>query len=55
MQSVQQLENKVKELVSLLEAFNELNSNIEIQEVFENILLQMIQVVGAEAVQLGRR
>lgn len=49
MQSVQQLENKVKELVRLLEAFKELNSNIEIQEVFENILLQMIQVIGAEA------
>jgi putative nucleotidyltransferase with HDIG domain len=49
MENIQQLENKVKELVSLLEAFKQLNSNIEIQDVFQNILLQMVQVVGAEA------
>jgi HD-GYP domain-containing protein (c-di-GMP phosphodiesterase class II) len=38
-----------KELISLLEAFKELNSNIEIKEVFQNIILQMVQVVEAEA------
>lgn len=43
------LENKVNELTSLLEAFKQLNSNIEIQEVFHNILLQMVTVVKAEA------
>lgn len=43
------LEHKVQELLSLLEAFKQLNSNIEIDDVFQNILLQMVQVVGAEA------
>lgn len=43
------LENKVNELTSLLEAFKQLNSNIEQQEVFHNILSQMITVVKAEA------
>ena len=45
----QQLENKVTELTNLLEAFKQLNSHIEIQDVFENILWQMITVVKAEA------
>lgn len=49
MNHIRELENKVQELVSLLEAFKELNSNIEIKEVFQNILLQMVQVIGAEA------
>ncbi|MER2108880.1 MAG: HD domain-containing phosphohydrolase [Solibacillus sp.] len=47
--NIQQLENKVSELTNLLEAFKQLNSHIEIQEVFENILWQMVTVVKAEA------
>jgi putative nucleotidyltransferase with HDIG domain len=46
---IQELEHQVQELLSLLEAFKKLNSNIEIQDVFQNILLQMVQVVGAKA------
>lgn len=49
MEYIQQLENKVQELISLLNAFQELNSNIEIEEVFQNILLQMVKVIKAEA------
>jgi putative nucleotidyltransferase with HDIG domain len=49
MERIQELEHKVDELLSLLEAFKELNSNIAINDVFENILLQMVHVVGAEA------
>lgn len=49
MERIQELEKKVQELYSLLEAFKKLNSDIAIQDVFENILLQMVQVVGAEA------
>lgn len=43
------LENKVNELTSLLEAFKQLNSNIALQEVFNNILVQTVTVVKAEA------
>lgn len=49
MTKIKELESKVQELVTLLEASNQLNSNIEMGEVLENILLQMVQVVGAEA------
>lgn len=49
MTQITDLELKVQELVTLLEASNQLNSNIEMSEVLENILLQMVQVVGAEA------
>ncbi|MGI2327113.1 HD domain-containing phosphohydrolase [Planococcus sp. YIM B11945] len=49
MTSIKKLELKVQELLSLLEAFKHLNSNIEMDDVFQNILLQMVQVVGAEA------
>ncbi|WKA53410.1 GAF and HD-GYP domain-containing protein [Planococcus shixiaomingii] len=49
MTSIKNLELKVQELLSLLEAFKQLNSNIELDDVFENILLQMVQVVAAEA------
>ncbi|WP_246943901.1 GAF and HD-GYP domain-containing protein [Bacillus pinisoli] len=49
MERIHELENKVQELYSLLEAFKKLNSDLAIQDVFENILLQMVQVVGAEA------
>lgn len=46
---MQLLQNKVNELTNLLEAFKQLNSHIEIQDVFENILWQMMIVVKAEA------
>lgn len=49
MTEIKNLELKMNELLSLLEAFKQLNSNIEIEEVFENILYQMVHVVGAEA------
>ncbi|WP_456277276.1 HD-GYP domain-containing protein [Bacillus sp. AK128] len=49
MELIRELEHKIEELYSLLEAFKKLNSNIAIQDVFENILYQMVQVVGAEA------
>ncbi|WP_170008121.1 GAF and HD-GYP domain-containing protein [Bacillus fonticola] len=49
MDAIKELELKVEELSSLLEAFKELNSNIEIEEVFQNILLQMVKVIKAEA------
>lgn len=49
MTEIKDLELKMNELLSLLEAFKQLNSNIEIEEVFENILYQMVHVVGAEA------
>ncbi|MEH6938156.1 HD domain-containing phosphohydrolase [Bacillus sp. JJ664] len=40
---------KETELLSLLEAFKQLNSNIEINEVFQDIILQMVNLVDAEA------
>jgi len=43
------LEKKIDELTSLLNAFKQLNSNIELRDVFHNILEQMIIVVKAEA------
>lgn len=46
------LEKKVDELKSLLEAFKQLNSNIELRDVFHNILLQTVHVVKAEAATL---
>lgn len=49
MVSIEELERKVQELMCLLEAFKQLNSNIELEEVFQDILLQTVQVVGAEA------
>jgi putative nucleotidyltransferase with HDIG domain len=49
MTQVKELELKVQELLSLLEAFKQLNSNIGLDDVFQNILLQMVQVVDAEA------
>lgn len=42
-------EMKIQQLMSLLEASKQLNSNLEIEEVFQNILLQMVTVIGAEA------
>ncbi|TWT04492.1 HD domain-containing protein [Planococcus sp. CPCC 101016] len=49
MTQLKDLESKIQELVTLLEASKQLNSNIEMEEVLENILLQMVQIVGAEA------
>ncbi len=49
MQDTRNLEQRVQELMSLLEAFKQLNSNIEIEDVFQNILLQMVNVLDAEA------
>ena len=49
MTQITDLEFKVQELVTLLEASKQLNSNIEMEEVLEDILLQMVQIVGAEA------
>lgn len=49
MAETNELQHKVQELMSLLEAFKQLNSNIEIQDVFEDILLQMVNVIRAEA------
>lgn len=42
-------EMKIQQLLSLLEASKQLNSNLEIEDVFQNILLQMVTVIGAEA------
>lgn len=44
-----ELQHEIQELMSLLEAFKQLNSNLEIQDVFEDILLQMVKVISAEA------
>ncbi|PKH08565.1 HD domain-containing phosphohydrolase [Planomicrobium sp. MB-3u-38] len=49
MERVENLELQVQELLKLLEAAKQLNSNLEIEEVFQNILLQMVTMVGAEA------
>ncbi|XKE94928.1 HD domain-containing protein [Metaplanococcus flavidus] len=49
MERVENLEMQVQELLKLLEAAKQLNSNLEIEEVFQNILLQMVTMVGAEA------
>lgn len=46
------LEKKVDELKNLLEAFKQLNSNIELRDVFHNILLQTVNIVKAEAATL---
>ncbi|MDN3450118.1 HD domain-containing protein [Planococcus sp. APC 3906] len=49
MQETMELEQRIQEVMSLLEAFKQLNSNIEIEDVFQDILLQMVNVLGAEA------
>lgn len=49
MEKAEEFTYKETELLSLLEAFKQLNSNIEINEVFENIILQMVNLVDAEA------
>lgn len=52
MNKFQALEKQVSELLELLDIFTGMNSNIEIQVVFQNILMQMVQIVGAEAVTI---
>ncbi|WP_430789886.1 HD domain-containing phosphohydrolase [Virgibacillus flavescens] len=52
MSQIEPLENKVNELIGLFDAFKEINAHIEIQEVFQNILLQMVRIVDAEAATL---
>lgn len=49
MDRITQLENRVQELTSLLDAAKELNSAIEIEEVLSSVLRQMVRVVKAEA------
>lgn len=49
MERIAELEERVQELLSLLDASKQLNANLAIEEVFQNILLQMVEVVGAEA------
>lgn len=49
MERVAELEERVQELLSLLDASKQLNANLAIEEVFQNILLQMVEVIGAEA------
>jgi HD-GYP domain-containing protein (c-di-GMP phosphodiesterase class II) len=49
MDRITQLENRVQELTTLLEAAKELNSAIEIEEVLSSVLRQMVRVVKAEA------
>lgn len=49
MERIAELEGRVQELLSLLDASKQLNANLAIEEVFQRILLQMVEVVGAEA------
>lgn len=49
MKHTENLEMQVQELLTLLEAAKQLNSNLEIEDVFQSILLQMVTVIGAEA------
>lgn len=46
MEQIAELEGKVQELLSLLDASKQLNSNLAIEEVFQNILLQMVEVLS---------
>ncbi len=49
MDNFEEIEYKVQNLLNLLEAFKQLNSNIELEEVFQNVLHQTIRVIDAEA------
>lgn len=49
MEQLLKSELKIQQLMSLLEATKKLNSNLEIEDVFRNILLQMVTIIGAEA------
>lgn len=42
MTQLKELESKVQELVMLLEASKQLNSNLEMGEVLQSVLLQMV-------------
>lgn len=49
MNETQQLERRIQELMALWDASKELNSHLEQDKVFDNILQQMMHVIGAEA------
>lgn len=49
MNEIQEYSYKYTELINLLEAFKELNTNIEINEVFQDILFQMVNLIDTEA------
>ncbi|MEZ0480685.1 HD domain-containing phosphohydrolase [Planococcus sp. SSTMD024] len=49
MNETQQLKQRIQELMALWDASKELNSHLEQDKVFDNILQQMIHVIGAEA------
>jgi len=49
MEDTKQLEQRMHELMTLWDASKQLNSHLELDKVFDNILWQMVQVIGAEA------
>ncbi|MGM0898354.1 MAG: HD-GYP domain-containing protein [Bacillota bacterium] len=49
MNDITQLEQRIQELMALWDASKELNSHIELDKVFDNILGQMMHVIGAQA------
>lgn len=49
MEDTKQLEQRMQELMTLWDASKQLNSQLELEKVFDNILWQMVQVIGAEA------
>lgn len=49
MNETEQLEQRIQELMALWDASKELNSHLEQDKVFDNILQQMMHVIGAEA------
>lgn len=49
MEDTKQLEQRMQELMTLWDASKQLNSHLELEKVFDNILWQMVQVIGAEA------
>ncbi|MBU9672630.1 GAF domain-containing protein [Planococcus sp. CP5-4] len=49
MNEKEQLEQRIQELMTLWDASKELNTHLDQDKVFDNILQQMMQVIGAEA------
>ncbi|MFP8784318.1 GAF and HD-GYP domain-containing protein [Planococcus plakortidis] len=49
MNETQQLKQRIQELMALWDASKELNSHLEQEKVFDNILQQMMHIIGAEA------
>ena len=49
MNDIQQLEQRIQELMALWDAAKDLNSHLELDKVFDHILQQMMHVIGAEA------